>query len=133
MSTKDSFKIPAGQDATAWTGLAVYESAVGEASPVSDPDGQIPLGVVDEVDLRSGYLTVTLNGWTHVVAGEDIDLSAQLAVNGRYAGAAAGGKTVAPVTGTYILGRFGAKATPTEDELVPFFVEITRNVFPELD
>ena len=127
----ENFAIPAGQDATNWTGLAVYEGALGEARPITDVDGHIPLGTVESVDLRAGYVSVVLHGWTKVMAGATITLADQLAANGRYAGPASGGKVVGPVAGTYILGRWGAKATPTADTLAPFFVEITRNVFPD--
>lgn len=128
----DNFAIPSGQDATSWTGKAVYESAVGEARPVSDPDGQIPLGVVEVVDLRAGYVSVVLHGWTDALVGEDIDLSDQLAANGRYAGALAGGGLGAPVADTYILGQWGAEAVLTEGTFQRFFVNPTRNTFPDL-
>lgn len=125
--------IPSGVTATdAWKGCVVYESAAGEARLISDIT-QVPLGVVEDVDVQRGALSVCVRGFTFARPGADITLANQLAASGTKACAEVGGGLVGPTATAFVVGRWDSHggADPVEDTLYPFIVDIADVAIPE--
>lgn len=107
----------------------VYESAVGQADTISDPDGQVPLGVVCGIGDR---LTIVDFGPTFLIPDADIDIAAQLGDHGLRAVSSGTGKGAAPsAAGDYYAGRWDTKqGAPKAGVPHKFFVNVTGLTVP---
>jgi len=131
--------IPAGVTATAaWRGLAAYESAPGEARPMSAIT-QRPIGVIVQIDPDAGYLVICRKGHCFAKPGAGVDLSDQLAAYGSKACGLVDGRVGTPAATSFFLGDWDTKggsdptevAVGTDGDLHPFFVDIADTAIPE--
>lgn len=119
--------IPSGVTADdGWIGKAMYESAVGEARPLSAIT-QRPIGICTQVDTVNSKVEICRFGYCQAKPGAGVDLSAQLAAHGAKATSAADGRLVTPASTSFYLGEWeaeGGSTNPTENDLHGFFVNI---------
>ena len=127
-----NLKIPTGLTTTGWEGLAAYESADGEGRPITDASAQVPVGVIEDVDLDSGYISVRCHGWVKggILPGAAVDLSGQRAASGNWGCANDSGEGIGATTGNFRLGFYDSKPGDVVDAIRhPFFVSITGEKF----